>query len=222
MLDYDQIMPIVKSVAAQVSSKFPTYIQSDDTVGALLLWTYQNRSTLERIIADGAGWDAKISAMYRKVAFDHCNSEKAASEGYDPTDVYKYSIEKIKTLIADAIDHENWQSFSASDKVGTSSKPLSYGDRVTELIDIKSALEKLNDDSYNILVYQYKYEYTLAEIGEELGITQEAAKKRAQRALKGLRKQLGYKDAQPEYQGGRRPVKTNAAWRADLSTSYEG
>lgn len=222
MLDYDQIMPIVKNVAAQVSSKFPTYVQVDDTQGALLLWIYQNRSTMERIIEDGPGWEAKITPMLRKAAFSHCNSEKAAAEGYDPSDIYRYSIPKIKSLIADAMDYENWQSFNSFGDGQPKAASQTYNERVTELIDVKDALSKVSEESYNFLVYQHKYNYTTEELAEVFEISHEAAKKRSQRALKALQKHLGYKETNRQIQAGRRPVRSNAAWRAELSTSYEG
>lgn len=222
MLDYDQIMPVVKSVAAQVSSKFPSYVQCDDTQGALLLFIYQKRASIERTVEDGPGWEAKIASTLRKVAYDHCEAEKAATEGYDPSDVYRYSVPKIKSLIADAMDYENWQSFSTFGDGQPRAAAQVYGDRIAELIDIKDALTQLNDETYNFLVYQYKYSYTLEEVAEVLGISLEAAKKRSQRAMKGLQKQLGRKEPITPYKGGRRAVRTNAAWRAELSTSYEG
>lgn len=222
MLDYDQIMPIVKSVATQVSSKFPSYVQYDDTQGALLLFIYQKRASIERAVEDGPGWEARISSTLRKVAYDHCEKEKAAAEGYDPSDVYRYSIPKIKSLIADAMDYENWQSFSSFGDGQPRAAAQTYGERVTELIDIKTALSALNDETYNFLVYQYKYSYTLEEVAEAVGITLEAAKKRSQRAMKGLQKQLGRKEPVTPYRGDRRAVRGNAAWRAELSTAYEG
>jgi len=222
MLDYDQIMPIVKSVAAQVSSKFPSYVQYDDTQGALLLWTYQNKSTIEGMMEDGDAYIPKITSMMRKAAYSHCEKEKAAAEGYDPADIYRYSVPKIKSLISDAMDYEDWQSFATFGDGQPKAAAQTYGDRVTELIDIKTALTALNDETYNFLVYQYKYHYTLEEISGALGISLEASKKRSQRAMKGLQKQLGRKEPITPYKGDRRAVKTNAAWRADLSTVYEG
>lgn len=217
MLDYDQIMPIVKNVAHQVSSKFPSYVETDDTVGALLLFVHQKRAQMERAVEDGSGWEAKIASTLRKVAFDHCNAEKAAAEGYDPSDVYRYSAPKIKSLIADAMDYENWQSFNSLGDGQPKATPQTYGDRLAELIDIKDALEKMNEETYNFLVYQHKYGYTIEQLAETFGISQEAAKKRSQRALRGLQKQLGYKESgtinsAPE----RRTVRPNSAWRADL------
>ncbi|HEY6018340.1 MAG TPA: sigma factor-like helix-turn-helix DNA-binding protein [Candidatus Paceibacterota bacterium] len=222
MLDYDKIMPVVKSVARSVSSKFPSYVQEEDTLGALLLFLYQKRESIERAVEDGPEWEAKIASTLRKVAFDHCNAEKAAAEGYDPSDIYRYSVPKIKSLIADAMDYENWQSFSKVGDGQPKAAAQTYGDRVTELIDVKEALSKLNDETYNFLVYQHKYDYTLEEVAIAMGITLEAAKKRSQRALKALQKGLGYKESPSPRRAGRRAVRSNASWRADLSTGYEG
>lgn len=222
MLNYDQIMPIVKTVATQVSSKFPAYVQVDDTQGALLLFIYQKRATIERTVEDGPGWEAKIASTLRKVAFDHCNTEKAAAEGYDPSDVYRYSAPKIKSLIADAMDYENWQSFNSFGDGQPKAATQTYNERVTELIDIKDALGKLNEETYNFLIYQHKYGYTFEQLAEAFDISLEAAKKRSQRAIKGLQKQLGYKETVPSSKAPRRAVRSNASWRAELSTSYEG
>lgn len=225
-LDYDLIMPLVKNVAASVSKSFPAYVSPQDTEGELLLWIYQRRNMIGRAMADGnPGWEAKIAPLMRKVAYDHCNAEKAAAEGYDPSDIYRYSITKIESLIVDAFDYDDWQSFGlhGDGQPGAKRQANTTGDRITELIDIRAALLKMTDESYNVLVWKYKYGYTIAAMAEAQEITQEAAKKRAQRALKGLQKQLGYKEPQelrerPE----RRAVRSNAAWQADNTRNYGG
>jgi len=222
MLDHDKIMPIVKGVAASVSSKFPSYVTAEDTEGALFLWIYQKRASIERAVADGSGWEAKITSTLRKVAYDHCNAEKAATEGYDPSDIYRYSVPKIKSLIADAMNYQDWQSFSTFGDGQPKAAAQTYGDHVTELIDIKNALSKMNDETQLFLEYQYGKEYTLEEISLALGISLEAAKKRSQRVVKGLQRELGRKDTGDTPRPGRRAVRSNAAWRAEMSNSYEG
>lgn len=225
-LDYDKIMPLVKKVAASTSRNFPSYVMSQDVEGELLLWVYQRRIMIGNAMADdNPRWEAKITPLMRKVAYDHCNAEKAAAEGYDPSDIYRYSIVKIEALIVDAFDYDDWQSFGLRGDGQPGQKPQANttGDRVAELIDIRIALMKLTEESYNALVWKYKYGLTIAAMAERQEITLDAAKKRSQRALKGLQRQLGYKESQelrerPE----RRSVRSNSAWSADLNRNYGG
>jgi DNA-directed RNA polymerase specialized sigma24 family protein len=222
-LDYDRMMPLIKKVALSVSRSFPAYVECADTEGELLLWLFQNKAWVQRTIASyPENWESNVVPLMRKAAFEFCNKEKAAAEGYDPSDIYRYSIPKIQTLIVDAFDYEDWQSFGLRGDGQPSARPQANttGDRVVELIDIKTALLKLNVESYNALVYQYKHGYTMADAAELQGVTLETAKKRAQRALKGLQKELGYKA--PTEPPQRRTVRSNAASRAELSNHYEG
>jgi RNA polymerase sigma factor (sigma-70 family) len=225
-LDYDKIMPLVKKVAASTSRYFPAYVLAQDVEGELLLWVYQRKAMIGRAMADdNPEWEAKIAPLMRKVAYDHCNAEKAAAEGYDPSDIYRYSIPKIESLIVDAFDYDDWQSFGlhGDGQPGRKGQANTTGDRITELIDIKTALLKLNDESYNVLIWRYKYGLSVVDMAERQEITPEAAKKRSQRALKGLQKQLGYKEPQElRERPDRRSVRSNSAWNADLNRNYGG
>lgn len=217
---------MVRQVAWSVSSKFPPYISSEDTEQELYLWLYTKRSwVLEQMQDDPRQAENRITALMRKVAFDHCNSEKAASEGFDPADVYRYTIPKIKTLLSDVFDYEDWQSFGMKGDGQPTARGLANqtGDRVAELVDIKIALDRLSDDHYNAILWTYKYHYTAENIALEAGISDEAAKKRQQRALSSLQKILGYKEPEDKPNpADRRIVRTNAAAQAALSNAYEG
>jgi len=225
-LDYDKLMPLVKSVALSVSRSFPAYVETADTEGELLLWLFQKKTWVKKTVeSTPVGWESIVSSLMRKAAFEYCNKEKAAAEGYDPSDIYRYSIPKIQSLIVDAFDYEDWQTFGLKGDGQPTARPQANttGDRIVELIDIRSALQKLTEESYNSLIYQFKYGYSMAEAAEQLDITEEAAKKRAQRALKGLQKQLGYKTPDELHRrSDGRVVRSNAASRADLSHNYEG
>jgi len=225
-LNPEYFRSMVKQVAWSVSSKFPPYIDAADTEQELYLWLYTKRSwVVEQMQEDPRQAENRISALMRKVAFDHCNSEKAASEGFDPADVYRYTVPKIKTLLADVFDYEDWQSFGMKGDGQPSAKGLANqtGDRIAELVDIKVALERLSDDHYNVILWHYKYHYTFENVAAEMEISDDAAKKRHVRALSSLQKILGYKEPEDKPSpGDRRVVRSNAASMAALSNNYEG
>jgi len=220
MLDYDKIMPLVKNVASSVSSKFPPYVLASDTEGTLLLWIYQNRSHVESAVEDGPEWEAKIASTLRKVAFDHCNSEKAGAEGYNPEDVYRYQTERIRAIIPIALDYQGWQPYDVWDEgvnMYRKEKPT-----LEEVVDIKDGISKLAKEARALIILQYKYGWYAQDLADALDITLEAARKRSQRALRALQKQLGYKDPLTSFKGVRRPSRTNASARAELQNMYEG
>lgn len=217
---------MVKQVSWSVSSKFPPFVDADDTAQALWLWLYEKRAWILQTMEDEPQYaDSKIASIMRKVAFDHCNKEKAESEGYDSADVYRYTVPKIRRLLGDVFDYEDWQSFALKSDGQPTSKGQANetGDRLAELVDVKIGLERITDDHYNVILWVYKYQYTMENIADEAGITVDAAKKRHTRALNSLQRTLGYKEPgeQPS-PADRRLVRSNAAARAALSNNYEG
>lgn len=219
MFDPIQFKKAVQQTARYAASKFPSHVDADDIEQSLWLWCYAKKdwlqSTIEELDEEEAG--KKIRSLMRRVAFDSCNTEKAAVEGFDPSDVYRYSQEKIVKLLPDIFDYEDWQSFGAhGDGQPTGKRQANTsGDRIAELIDIKSELEMLKEDSQIILTLQYKFNCSMAEIADEFGISVEAAKKRAQRSLAALQRNLGYKDPEEvARRSERRTVRPNSAWRA--------
>ena len=222
-LDPAVIMPIVRRTANSVSKNFPSYVTAADTESVLYIWIYSKKSWIEQQMED-ASWEAGISRILRKVAFDHCNAERAAAEGYSPDDLFKYSIPKIKTLLPDAFDYESWQSFGLHGDGQPGARPQANqtGDRIAELIDVKNAVSKLNDDAYNVLVWNFKLHWTHAMVGSALEISEDAARKRSERAVAAVQTTLGRREPDENRGPQKRVVRSNAASRAAVSTQYDG
>lgn len=225
-LDPEVFRPMIRNVARSVSGQFPPYVTAEDTEQALYLWLYEKRATvLATVEDDPQDWERKIASTMRKVAFDYCAREKADTEGYDVSDLFRYSIPKIKSLLEDVFNYTDWQTFGQGGDGQPRSRGLANqtGDRIAELADVKSAVERLPHDTKELLYYQYVMNYTVENLADHFGIGQEAAKKRAQRAVGAVQKELGRKpyEEQPKA-ADRRTVKSNAAWRAAAGSQYDG
>lgn len=225
-LDYKLFRKMVRDVANSVSRSFPTYVDARDTEGHLWLTLYERRDNIRKTVEDRpSDWEPMIASTMRKWAWEHCVKEKANAEGYNPRDAYTYSLTKIQKLLEDVFEYEDWQSFGNNSDGQPKSKGQANetGDRIAELCDISSALQRLPDNPYNALLWSYKFHLSNAELGIELGINEEAAKKRVQRAREALQRELGKKDTSLEPRpADRRTVRTNAAWNAQLSNQYDG
>lgn len=226
-LDPDKFKPMVTSVARSVSSNYPPYVTREDTEQALYLWLYEKRASVLQTVEDSPDdWEAKIASTMRKVAFDHCAREKASAEGYAVEDMYRYSLPKIKSLLPDVFNYNNWQVFGTPSDMGqprASRQANQTGDRMVEIVDVKAAIERLNTETRMVLFFQYALNYTMEGIADAMELSPEAAKKRSQRALGAIQRELGRKDpdAQPK-PSDRRTVKSNSAWRSAQAHQYEG
>lgn len=224
-LDYDIMTKMVRDVARSVSSSFPQYVTSEDTEGHLWVWVYEKKSQIQKAVEDGPQWEAKIASTLRKVASDYCAREKAAVEGYSVDDLYRYTIPKIKALLPDIFEYQDWQSFGLKGDGQPSSKPQANqtGDRIAELVDVRSAVKALPEETKELLYLVHVYQYTAENVAEHFEISDEAAKKRMQRAYGAVQRSLGRRDpgAEPS-PADRRTVRSNAAWRASQSSLYEG
>jgi DNA-directed RNA polymerase specialized sigma24 family protein len=97
------------------------------------------------------------------------------------------------------------------------------GDRIAELVDVRAALERLPDDTKALIFLVQVWSYTAENVAEHFDLTLDAAKKRIQRSLGSLQRELGRKspDEEPRV-SDRRTVRSNAAARAAVSNQYEG
>lgn len=226
MLDFTLMKNLVKNVASSVASNYPPYVTADDTEGALWCFIYEKKAQIESTVRDDPqDWERKIAGTMRKVAFSHCAKEKAAIEGYSVEDLYRYSIPKIRSLMEDVFNYQDWQSFGLhGDGQPTGKRQVNEGnDRLAELVDVRKALESLPHDTKELLFYQYVMHYDMNALAEHFGVSEEAAKKRSQRAHVAIQRRLGKADAKAEPKAPeRRTVKTNAAWRTQSSQSWEG
>ena len=225
-LDPAVFQPMVKTVARSVSSAFPAYVTAEDTEGHLWVWIYDKRSTLLAAVEDDPqNWEAKIASTLRKVASSYCAKEKASVEGYSVEDLYRYTIPKIKNLLPDVFSYTDWQSFGQHGDGQPTQKAQANttGDRVAELVDIKAAVQRLPDETKELLYLTHVFNYTTENLADHFEISHEAAKKRAQRAYGAVQRELGRKDPGDEPRAAdRRTVRSNASWRASQSSQYDG
>lgn len=225
-LDPAKFQPMIKGVARSVSSQFPPYVTAEDTEQHLYLWLYNKRASVLQTVEDSPNeWEAKIASTMRKVAFDYCAQEKASVEGYSIEDLYRYSLHKIKSLLPDVFNYEDWQTFGmrGDGQPVAKGQANQTGDRMAELVDVKSALKSLPEETRELLFLVHVLNYTTENLAEHFDISHEAAKKRSARAYGAVQRELGRRDSDEQPSpAGRRTVRSNASWRAAQSAQYDG
>lgn len=224
-MDPKPVLSVLKSVATEVARSYPPYVMADDVESELIVWLYKNKDSIESMIRnnlDENAWQGKLAVTARKVAITYASNEKADAEGQGREAGYQYTVAKLRDLLPDVFNYDDWQTFGQSGDGQPRGKAIvSHGNtRTAELIDIKRAVEALPEEIQYTLELFYGQGFTGAQVAAQTDTSLETTKKRIQRAVQALQKALGPKDRQAYY--SRREVRSNAAWRADVSTAYEG
>jgi len=211
----------IKSAASNTARLFPGYAEAADLEGELWVWALENKQTVLKYSEDGEDGQRKLAFVLRQKAMAYAQTLKAAKLGYSPDDLAGYSVKALKVLLEDAFDYENWESSSTDYSPTIKAKRIeATGDRITSLIDVKAAVEKLDERNYNIIVGRYKYNYTNQEIADMMEIGLTSVGTTINRAVAALSKLLSIPE--PDAPTGRRTVQSNAASRAALQNNYEG
>lgn len=194
MIDIERLAPLLKKIADSTASQFPSYVNRDDVESALYVWAYERRNTVSKIMEDAESWEARLYHMITTVAKDYALKEDAAVHGYSEDDTFLYTTTQLKSLLEQVWDYEDWQTFGVFGEAGMPhSKGLvnRTGDRLAMLADVSSALDKIEEPHYNILVWVYKQHKTHQQIADESEWGRSSIGGRVSGALKALQKELG-------------------------------
>lgn len=190
----DDLLPFIDRVARNTSSSYPGYVEFDDVRSELICWFLDNEHTVAKLIRDNESWQPMLYATMAKTAHAFMQQHEADVNGYSTDDVYQYSTNAVRTLLEDAFEYEDWQSFSTFGDGQPKSKRVGpTSDRVDMLIDVKRAVEQLTKSQAEIIYWRYKYRIDFDIIADSLGVSENAARKRLERAVGAVRKLLGKK-----------------------------
>jgi hypothetical protein len=225
------IQPWIHTAAGSVSRAYSSWITYADTANTLWLWAVQNESRVDEYLSQPDG-ERIVRSILAKEARTYAIKERAVSTGYSPEDLAWYSPRQIRNLLPDVFDYENWQGSSGGGD-GRGSKPLANatGDRLASILDVKSGYEKLLVSQQLVLKLFFDEGNSLEAIAFILGVTEEAARKRLDRAVYALGDKLNNPRAGDPYEAvngqfdttskGRR-AQSNASARARTDSNWEG
>lgn len=223
----EEMNTFIKQVAGNVARNFPSYVEADDITSDLWVWFLENEYSVAKMIRDNAeSWGAMLYGTMVRVASTRAIQIEADTHGYSPEDLYYYTTPVVRELLKDAFDYENWQSFqSFGDGQPKSKRQSATSDRVDMLIDVKSAVEKLSIDQQELIYWRFEHSLEYEHIAEALEISEEAARKRVERAVGAVRKILGKKsttDVRMDYADAQSRSRGNAAAQAMNESLYSG
>lgn len=225
MLDWTRLTPAVDRAAGIAASNFPAHHDIADIKQAIWVWIMENKNTVTRILTEEDGPD-RLGSHLVKVARGAYKKEDAAVYGYDEEDKFYYSVDLIKSILEVIFSYEDWQSFASANDAMPRAKvdPSTGGNNLASYADVKSAVEKLPEDYYNLIVWRYKYHKTFVDIAALSDRDPSSVRQRHDRAVKAIQALLGQMPLSEFRKGydGRTEARNNAAGQARIERDYEG
>jgi RNA polymerase sigma factor (sigma-70 family) len=212
---YDEYKTNVAAVARTIGKSYLRFTTYPDIEQELWLLIFEHADVFRAYLQT----PAMAHVAFKRHAHKFCEKLRAQSLGLDDQPLL-YSLAAVRELLQDCFDYESWQSFaSQGDGMPRGKKIEATGDRIAMLIDVKSAVDKLREREYNIIIARYKLGYSDTQMAEMLQIAEQSVAPAVHRAVKAVCDLMNPTDAAHDYEGTRR-VKTNAASRAELDNQW--
>ena len=149
--------------------------------------------------------DKLVAKSLRNAALKFCTKEKAKSAGYEVTDNFYYQPQIIEEFLPYILNDSYMLPVGVND-VNYKPDRNSVAENNTWLAvraDISEAFETIEERHQNVLRLRYNsINTTLEQVGSELNISPDAARKRVDRAIQSMIDELGGKRPYTEYDHG--------------------
>lgn len=192
VIDTDKYDTLVAHIAYEFSRKFHM-VDADDVRQELWIWFLEHPNKVKTWEAmDGKQSIKLIARSLRNAAKDYCQKQKAQLGGYRVEDNYYYDRELIEVLLPSVIRGD--QQAPAMNDLGfiTGKKVASEGGNwFAMMADIQRGFARLDEKQMSILYLRFGDGCDNKTFAKELGISEDAARMRINRAVNNLINILG-------------------------------
>lgn len=190
-----EFVPPVEMVIADtvltVYRRWRKWAEHEDINQDLWVFYLENQSQTDADLVSPESREA-VCRRFIKRAERFCRREKADQCGYSLEDEVTYSRDAIENLIPAALMDDvdaPLRQFEDKTSTGRDERFLEYE---TAVVDIRCAVDTLDEADRVMLWETFVDEMTWLEIGRKRGLTEDAARKRVSRIVSKLGKTLNY------------------------------
>ena len=191
IIEYNEM---VQTLATDYSRKY-SMLERDDIAQELWVWfvghprKYKEWSALEQ-----KDRDKLIAKSLRNAAITYCEKAKSQKVGYDSSDLYYYDVSVVEAFLPSIIG-ETYEIPVKIKDLGSQVKSNEISDGNNWLAlrsDIAKGYYKLTEAKQNVLRLRFSVEQPdWATLSKEMDSTPDGARKKVERALASLVKNLG-------------------------------
>lgn len=187
---------LVNHISYEFSKRYHM-LDRDDITQEIWLWFL----THQRKMAEWEELDNKeqvklVNRSIRNAALKYCEKEKARIIGYDLADLFYYDKATVEIFLPNVLFgiYELPEGIKVNNEVQTKTDPATRGNWIAMRADVSRGFDKLNEKHQEILRLRFLDESrTFRQLGDSLGISEDAFRKRYDRAIKALINKLGGK-----------------------------
>lgn len=212
MVDVEKYDNLVAGIAYEFSKKYHM-VDAGDVRQELWVWFLEHPNKVRVWESlDGKQSIKLIARSLRNAAKDFCQREKAKTSGYHVSDNYYYEREVVELLLP-AVLRGDLQAPTLLDLGFTKNKKVASegGNWFAMMADIERAMARLTQEQQTIVYLRFGDGCDNKTFAAELGITEDAARMRVNRALNNLMNFLG----------GRKPLKERDYTEEELNGAGE-
>lgn len=192
VIDTDKYDNMVSAIAYEYSRKFHM-CDTDDIRQELWVWFLEHPNKVKVWEAIDVKQSTKLVARsLRNAAKDYCQKEKARAVGYKVEDNYYYDREVVELLLP-AVLRKDLNAPAMTELGFTKAKKVASegGNWFAMMADIDKALARLTQEQLSIIYLRFGDGCDNVTLAKELGITEDAARMRVNRAVNNLLNFLG-------------------------------
>lgn len=192
----DEWSNLVHQVAYEYSKNY-YMLDRQDIVQEIWLWFL----THQKKIDEWGQYEKKeqtklVAKSIRHAALKYCEKEKAKVIGYDVADLFYYDKATVEIFLPNVLFgvYELPEGIKVNNEVKTKTDPAERGNWIAMRADISNAFDKLDKKHQEILRLRFMDESrTFRQLGDSIGISEDAFRKRYDRAIKSMINKLGGK-----------------------------
>ena len=195
-----EVHPIANRVARSVARQFTGYLEAEDLIQDLMLWTLKHETKVREYLTPADEGDKcvigrrKLHTAFRRHARAISYRNKAQVLGFDTGDLHFYSHAQIEELLPRALDYDNWMPGQSTEQSrGGKSTHATGNDHVALLADVKGAYEKASTADRDLLYRRFVTAPPVDEItlAAEVDVSRQTINRRVQQALGRMVDRLG-------------------------------
>ena len=205
----DAVFKLARIAANRSARIHRNLVPADDVYQHLVVWSLEHKHKIVEWSEDSS-LSFKLKRTFNNEAQKLVARERKRHSRIPISDIFFYTTEVLHELLRDVWEHDAWGTTPdmSSEFVSRTTKPNEGNNRLALMSDVYSALQRLNEADRNLLRDRY-YDggMEFAQLAEQYDASEEAIRKRVQRALQKLQERLG---GEPPVWNGRRKVVSNA------------
>lgn len=196
----EQYSGLVAGIAYEFSRKFQM-VEADDIRQEMWIWFLEHPNKINTWeTLEGSQSTKLIARSLRNAAKDFCQKQKAQIVGYRVEDNYYYDRELLEMLLPSIIRGDTIAPALVEMGYQSTKKVASEGGNWFAIVgDINRALHKLSKEQYYVICLRFEEGCDNVTMAKELGISEDAARMRVNRALNNLINYLGGERPYREY-----------------------